>query len=57
MYFDADAVAILTDAIATLCGHLHAAECRLLELIRALEAEEPRGSHGDASCAHWLNWR
>ena len=47
----------LADEIATLCGHLDAAEYRLLELIRALDERGPWGLWNVKSCAHWLNWR
>jgi hypothetical protein len=53
---DADLDA-LTDAITTLCGHLDAAEYRLLELIRQLDERAPWGLWEVKSCAHWLNWK
>jgi Domain of unknown function (DUF222) len=47
----------LGDAITTLCGHLDAAEYRLLELIRQFDEIAPWGLWELKSCAHWLNWR
>jgi hypothetical protein len=47
----------LTDEITTLCGHLDAAEFRLLELIRELDECAPWGLWEMKSCAHWLNWK
>jgi len=47
----------LTDEITTLCGHLDAAEYRLLELIRELDERAPWGLWEMKSCAHWLNWQ
>ena len=47
----------ITDEIATLCGHLDAAEFRLLELIRDLDEHAPWGAWDVKSCAHWLNWK
>ena len=47
----------LTDEITTLCGHLDAAEYRLLELIRDLDERAPWGEWEVKSCAHWLNWK
>src|SRR5262245_50782297 len=47
----------LTNEITTLCGHLHAAEYRLLELVRRLDEMAPWGYFGVISCAHWLNWK
>jgi hypothetical protein len=46
----------LGDEIAELCGHLHAATARLLDLIREFDA---RGgwNNGFRSCAAWLSWR
>ena len=54
---DHDELSALTDEITTLCGHIHAAEYRLLELIRRLDAFAPWGHFGVVSCAHWLNWK
>src|SRR5512139_2543141 len=47
----------LTHEIMELCGHLDAAEFRLLELIRRLDEAAPWGAWSMKSCAHWLNWR
>jgi hypothetical protein len=47
----------LADEITTLCGHLDAAEYRLLELIRQLDEQAPWGLWEVKSCAHWLNWK
>jgi hypothetical protein len=46
----------LTNEILELCGHMDAAEFRLLELIRRLD-EIAGGAWEMKSCAHWLNWR
>jgi Domain of unknown function (DUF222) len=54
---DHEELSTLTDEITTLCGHIHAAEYRLLELIRRLDDLAPWGHFGVASCAHWLNWK
>lgn len=43
--------------ITDLCAQINAANYRLLQLIVALENENPWGAWGLASCAHWLNWR
>jgi hypothetical protein len=46
----------LSAEIIDLCGRIHGAEYRLLELIRRLDALKPwKGAM--PSCAHWLNWR
>src|SRR5580765_7728740 len=47
----------LADEITTLCGHLDAAEYRLLELIRQFDGMAPWGLWELKSCAHWLNWK
>jgi len=46
----------LGDEIARVAAHIHAAEYRLLVLIRAFDEREGWGS-GFQSCAHWLSWR
>ena len=46
----------LENEITELCAHVNAATYRLLELIRALDKEEPWGAWGLNSCAHWL-WK
>jgi hypothetical protein len=43
--------------ITTLCGHMDAAEYRLLELIRRFDEIAPWGLWELKSCAHWLNWK
>lgn len=55
--FDREAVNALADEITALCGHIHAAEYRLLELIRELDQKNPWGTLEVVSCAHWLNFR
>ncbi len=47
----------LADEITTLCGHLDAAEFRLLELIRRFDEAAPWGFWEMKSCAQWLNWK
>ena len=47
----------LETEITELCAQINAASYRLLQLVAALDAEEPWGSWGLTSCAHWLNWR
>src|SRR5215510_5080242 len=47
----------LGDEITTLCGHLDAAEYRLLELIRQVDEVAQWGLWELKSCAHWLNWK
>ena len=54
---DHERLAEFTNEITTLCGHIHAAEYRLLELIRRLDEMAPWGHFGVVSCAHWLNWQ
>jgi len=48
---------VLADEITTLCGHLDAAENRLLDPIRQLDEQAPWGQWEAKSCAHWLNWK
>jgi hypothetical protein len=55
--FDREAVNALADEITTLCGHIHAAEYRLLELVRELDEKQPWATLDVLSCAHWLNLR
>jgi hypothetical protein len=43
--------------ITDLCAQINAASYRLLQLVAELDDEEPWGSWGLTSCAHWLNWR
>jgi len=47
----------LADEITTLCGHLDAAEFRLLELIRRFDEVAPWGLWEMKSCAQSLNWK
>ncbi|MCP4769466.1 MAG: DUF222 domain-containing protein [Gammaproteobacteria bacterium] len=43
--------------ITDLCAQINAASYRLLQLVAELDDEEPWGSWGLTSCAHFLNWR
>jgi len=43
--------------ITDLCAQINAASYQLLQLVAELDDEEPWGSWGLTSCAHWLNWR
>jgi len=52
-----DSVEELGDRIATLAAHLHAAEYRLLELIREFDERDGWGGMGFRTCAQWLSWR
>ena len=52
-----DKAALIEDEITELYAHVNAATYRLLELILALDKEEPWGAWGLNSCAHWLNWK
>jgi hypothetical protein len=52
---DPDTVESLGDEIIALCGVMHRAEHRLLELIRRLDALHP-WNDVMPSCAHWLNY-
>lgn len=47
----------LGDQIAELSAHLHAAEYRLLEMLREFDTREGWGHPGFRSCAQWLSWR
>jgi len=47
----------LVREITDLCAQINAAGYRLLQLVAELDDEEPWGSWGLTSCAHWLNWR
>ena len=47
----------IENEITELYAHVNAATYRLLELIRALDEEQPWGAWGLNSCAHWLNWK
>ena len=44
----------LAEAIVSLCGSIHGAEYRLIELIRRMEALKP-WNRERPDCAHWLN--
>jgi len=48
---------ILGERITTLCGYIHAANHRLLELIREFDETDGWYEDGLYSCAHWLNWQ
>ena len=50
----ADTFESLSEAIVALCGRIHGAEYRLIELIRRLEALKP-WNRERPDCAHWLN--
>ena len=52
-----DKAAEIEDEITDLYAHINAATYRLLELILALDKEQPWGAWGLNSCAHWLNWK
>ena len=43
--------------ITRLCGYLHAAQYRLLTLIREFDEADGWQEEGLYSCAHWLNWQ
>ena len=47
----------LEHEITDLCARINVANYRLLQLVAALDDEEPWGAWGLQSCAHWLNWR
>jgi hypothetical protein len=47
----------LGDQITKLCSYLHAAEARLLTLIREFDSKECWAEQGFCSCAHWLNFK
>ena len=47
----------LGDEIARLSAHIHAAQYRLLTLLREFDGMEGWGPGGFRSCAHWLSWR
>ena len=51
----ADTFESLSEAIVALCGRIHGAEYRLIELIRRLEALKP-WNRERPDCAHWLNF-
>ena len=47
----------LETQITELSAHIHAATCRLLELIREFDDAQGWAGPGLNSCAHWLNWK
>jgi len=47
----------LETQITELSAHIHAATCRLLELIREYDNSKGWAGPGLNSCAHWLNWK
>lgn len=47
--------AVLEERIATLAGHIHAANYRLIAMLR--EFDDLGGWSGWPSAAHWLSWR
>lgn len=47
----------LADAIGELSAHIHAATCRLLELIAEFDRRLAWADWGARSCAQWLSWR
>jgi len=47
----------IEDQITELAAHIHAANYRLLGLIRRFDAAGGWGGPGLRSCAHWLNWK
>ena len=46
----------LGNEIAELCGYIHAATCRLLELIREFDERRCWEEQGFRSCVEWLNF-
>ena len=47
----------LEDQITELAAHIHAANYRLLTLIRRFDESAGWAEPGLRSCAHWLNWK
>lgn len=47
----------MENQITELAAHIHAANFRLLELIREFDEHEGWAGDGIRSCAHWLNWK
>src|ERR1043165_2873156 len=47
----------LSKEIATLAGHLNAANRRFLKLIAEFDTRKGWNAEGCQSCAHWLNWK
>ena len=50
-------IRVLEDQITELAAHIHAANYRLLTLIRQFDASAGWAEPGLRSCAHWLNWK
>ena len=48
---------VLEDQITELAAHIHAANYRLLSLIREFDEAAGWSGPGLRSCAHWLNWK
>lgn len=53
----AEEIRQLEDQITELAAHIHAANYRLLTLIRQFDASAGWAEPGLRSCAHWLNWK
>jgi len=53
----ADKIRRLEDQITELAAHIHAANYRLLALIRQFDEAAGWAEPGLRSCAHWLNWK
>src|SRR6478752_6481701 len=47
----------LADALCEQAAHVHAATCRLLDLIGAFDRRRGWDRDGCLSCAHFLSWR
>ncbi len=47
----------IEDQITELAAHIHAANYRLLTLIRRFDESDGWSGPGLRSCAHWLNWK
>jgi len=52
-----DEIRQLEDQITELAAHIHAANYRLLTLIRRFDESGGWAGPGLRSCAHWLNWK
>ncbi len=52
-----DEIRDLEDQITKLAAHIHAANYRLLTLIRRFDESAGWSGPGLRSCAHWLNWK
>ena len=53
----AEEIRELEDQITELAAHIHAANFRLLTLIRCFDESAGWSGPGLRSCAHWLNWK